>query len=214
MPRALRRFRAPLALLMGAAALVAVLMGQQGGASDTVTAVRVTVDVPAGELLSASMLEEDQVDAGSLPEGYAHTAESFEGEAMAAPLPAGAVLHPAQLVGPGLLQGHPAGTVAVPVRPADTAILGFMSAGQRVDVLASSDAPEGESAAARVVDAAPVLWVPQGGDETWLGSSADSSDVVILGVDAQTAEDVAEAGYRGRLDLVLTSASGEASESS
>ncbi|WP_258935174.1 SAF domain-containing protein [Nesterenkonia pannonica] len=87
MPRALRRFRAPLALLMGAAALVAVLMGQQGGASDTVTAVRVTVDVPAGELLSASMLEEDQVDAGSLPEGYAHTAESFEGKRWLRPCP-------------------------------------------------------------------------------------------------------------------------------
>ncbi|WP_460682240.1 Flp pilus assembly protein CpaB [Nesterenkonia populi] len=203
--RAVRRFRIPLALLMGAAALAAVLLGQESTDFPSRTAVRVTAEVPAGQALSASQLEEAEVDAGSLPEDYAHSAEDFVGQILAAPLPAGAVVHPAQLVGPGLLKGHEPGTVAVPVRPADTAMLGLLSVGQRVDVLASTDAAESESGTARVAESAPVLWMPQGAEENWVGGTADGQDVAILAVDAETAERLAEAGSQGRLHLSLTS---------
>ncbi|MCE0539226.1 RcpC/CpaB family pilus assembly protein [Kineosporia rhizophila] len=43
-----------------------------------------------------------------------------------------------RLLGPGLLQGLPAGTVAVPVRLTDPAGSALVRAGQRVDVLAST----------------------------------------------------------------------------
>lgn len=202
--RALRKFRVPLALLMGAAALAVVLLGQESAEFPTAQAVTVVSDVPAGQILSASDLDEAEVDAGSLPEGYAHGVEDFVGETLAAPLPAGAVLHPAQLVGPGLLEGHPPGTVAVPVRPADTAMIGLLAVGQHVDVLASRDAAEDEPSTSRVAEAAPVLWMPQGADDNWVGGGSDGQDVVILAVDAETAERIAEAGYQGRLHLSLT----------
>jgi pilus assembly protein CpaB len=121
-------------------------------------------------------------------------------------LPAGAVVHPTQLVGPGLLTGHSPDTVAVPVRPADTALIGLLSPGQRVDVLASPETPKAAGESRRIAEAAPVIWIPQDESENWLGATSDSQNVVILAVDAPTAAQLAEATSSGRLHLTMVGA--------
>ncbi|WP_022873517.1 Flp pilus assembly protein CpaB [Nesterenkonia alba] len=201
MPK-LRRFRVPVAVLLGLCAAAAALLGTDHQPVETTTAVRVTQDITAGEVLSPSVLEEVEIDVAALGQGYATSVDELAGATLAASLPAGAVVLESQLVGPGLLDGYEPGTVAVPVRPADTAIIGLLSPGQRVDVLASRDAPEQEQATERVAQNVPVLWIPQGEGDNWLGAG-EADDVVILAVDAATAEDIAQASHAARLHLSL-----------
>ncbi len=169
--------------------------------------MRVTTDVAAGEVLSTAVLEETEIDAAAVPEGQPAPLEDLLGETLAVALPAGALVHHTQLVGPGLLEGYPPGTVAVPVRPSDTAIIGLLTPGQRVAVTASSDAPEAQEGPQRIAEAAPVLWIPQDESENWLGTSSQDRNVVILAVDSATAAQIAEAGHSGRLHLSLVSSS-------
>lgn len=206
--RWIRRFRIPLAVLLAVCAGLAALLAGEHSTAATTTAVRVTTGVAAGEVLSAAVLEETQLDAAAVPEGHPVQMEDLIGETLAVTLPAGALVHQTQLVGPGLLEGRPAGTVAVPVRPADTAILALLSPGQRVDVTASSDAPESQEGSQRIAEAAPVLWIPQDESENWLGASSTARNVAILAVDAATAAQIAEASHSGRLHLSLVGGTG------
>lgn len=201
--RWMRRFRIPLAVLLGLCAVLAVLLAREPEQGVTVTAVRAVSDLAAGQVLTAAVLEEVEVDVEAVPRGHSIDVEALIGESVAVAVPAGALVHTTQLVGPGLLAGYGPGTVAVPVRPADTAIIGLLSPGQRVDVTASSDSPENAEGTRRVADAATVLWVPQDESENWLGSSSQGSNVVILAVDAPTAERIAEASLTGRIHLSL-----------
>lgn len=203
--RWMRRFRIPLAVLLGVCAAAAALLAGEHSTAETTVAVRVTADVAAGDVLSAAVLEETEIDAAAVPGNHPLQMEDLLGETVAVALPAGALVNQTQLVGPGLLQGRPAGTVAVPVRPADTAIIGLLSPGQRVDVTASSDAPGAQEGSQRIAEAAPVLWIPQDESENWLGASSDARNVVILAVDAATAAQIAEASHSGRLHLTLVS---------
>ncbi|PRZ18203.1 Flp pilus assembly protein CpaB [Nesterenkonia sandarakina] len=206
LPRLIQRFRLPLALLLGlGAAGAAVLTGAEGQV-ETTAALRVSSDIGAGERLSATVIEEVQVDVAAVPRDYAARPEEVLGRQVAVPLPAGALIHPDQLVGPGLLAGQEPGTVAVPVRPADPAMVGMLTPGQRVDVLASSDTLERGSSSASVATAAPVLWTPQDDSENWLPSGAEAGGVVILAVDPATAEAIAQATQEGRLHLSLRGA--------
>nr|WP_255727630.1 Flp pilus assembly protein CpaB [Nesterenkonia sp. DZ6] len=203
LPRLIQRFRIPLALLLGlGAAGAAVLTGVQGQV-ETTPALRASADIGAGERLSAAVMEEVQVDVAAVPRDYAVEAEQVLGRQVAVPLPAGALIHPDQLVGPGLLAGQDPGTVAVPVRPADPAMVALLTPGQRVDVLASSDIPERGTSAQLVATAAPVLWSPQDDSENWLPSGTEAGGVVILAVDPATAESIAQATQEGRLHLSL-----------
>lgn len=157
----------------------------------------------AGETLTAAVLEEVQVDAHAVPPGHSTQRATYEGKTVATALPSGALVHESQLVGPSLLEGHAPGTVAVPVRPADTAMIGLLSPGQHVDVLVSSDAPGRQSGTRRVAENAPVLWIPRGDEDNWLGSSGEGQQVIILAVDAATAEAIAQAAHEGRLHVSL-----------
>ncbi len=204
--RWVRRFRIPVAVLLGLCAALAALLAREHAGAETTTAVRATSDLVAGEVLSAAVVEEVEVDAAAVPAGHTPGLEALLGETVAVALPAGALVHQTQLVGPGLLAGYDSGTVAVPVRPSDTAIIGLLSPGQRVDVTASSDAPERGGGTGRVAEAVPVLWVPQEESENWLGAASESTDVVMLAVDAPTAEQIAEASHSGRLHLTLVGA--------
>lgn len=181
------------------------MLGAESAQMETADAVRLTHPVAAGEVLTSGVLEAAEVDAEAVPAGHRGVVEDYLGETAASALPAGAVVHPSQLVGPGLLEGHDAGTVAVPVRPADASMIGLLSPGQLVDVTASSDAPEMEAGTTRVAEAAPVLWIPQGEADDWLGTGHQSTQVVILAVDPETAGAIAEAEHQGRLHISLVS---------
>lgn len=203
LPRLIQRFRIPLALILGlGAAGAAVLTGAQGQA-ETTSALRVSADIGAGERLSAAVVEEVQVDVAAVPRDYSVEVEQVVGRQAAVPMPAGALIQPDQLVGPGLLAGQARGTVAVPVRPADPAMVALVRPGQRVDVLASSDTPERGSASQLVATAVPVLWTPQDDSENWLPSGTEVGGVVILAVDPAAAESIAQATQEGNLHLSL-----------
>lgn len=173
------------------------------GQLETTPALRATVDVGAGDLLSAAVVEEVEVDVAAVPRDYSVEADQVFGRQVAVPLPAGALIHPEQLVGPGLLAGQDPGTVAVPVRPADPAMVALLTPGQRVDVLASSDSLDRGPSSKLVAAAAPVLWTPQHDSENWLPGGVEAGGVAILAVDAATAESIAEATQEGRLHLSL-----------
>lgn len=190
-------------MLLGVTAVLAALLAREHAGAETATAVRTTSDLTAGQMLSAAVVEEVEIDAAAVPSGHTPDLEALLGETVAVALPAGALVHQTQVVGPGLLAGYDPGTVAVPVRPADTAIIGLLGPGQRVDVTAASEAPENADGPGRVAEAAPVLWVPQDDSENWLGAAHDSGNVVILAVEASTAEQIAEASHSGRLHLTL-----------
>lgn len=203
LPRLIQRFRIPLAVLLGlGAAGAAVLTGAEGQV-ETTPALRVSVDVGAGQRLSATVVEEVQVDIAAVPRDYAVEPDQVLGRQVAVPLPAGALIHLDQLVGPGLLAGQAAGTVAVPVRPADSAMVALLTPGQRVDVLASSDTLERGSSSQLVATAAPVLWTPQDDSENWMPSGTEAGGVVILAVDPATAASIVQAAQEGRLHLSL-----------
>ena len=203
--RWVRRFRIPVALVLGLCAAAAAMLAAESSQVETTTAVRVTSSVAAGEVLTAELLEEAEVDVEAVPAEHIGEIDECAGRTAATALPAGALVHPSQMVGPGLLQGHGAETVAVPVRPSDASMIGLLSPGQHVDVTASSDAPESAGGTQRIAESAPVLWVPQGESENWLGAAEQASRVVILAVDSETASAIAEASHQGRLHLSLVS---------
>ena len=204
--RRMQRARIPLAIILAVSAGGLAWYNGMGSSVDRVPAVRVTTDVGAGETLTAQSVEVAEVDVAAVPESHSGDPGRYVGETLSGPLPRGAVVPEPQRGGPGLLTGREDGTVAVPVRPADTAIVGLLTPGQHVDVLVSTDAPERASATRTVAAGVPVLWTPlAGGDENWLGErpAADSRDVVVLAVQAQTAEDIAQATHEGRVHLSL-----------
>nr|WP_281366334.1 RcpC/CpaB family pilus assembly protein [Nesterenkonia xinjiangensis] len=198
-----RRLRIPLALLCGLSAVAAGLLAGVESQGETVTAVRVTQDVPAGEELAVGMLEEVSVDAEAVPGGEPATAEEVAGRQAAVPLPSGAVVLTSLLVGPGLLAGQPEGDVAVPVRPADTALVGMLTPGQEVDVILSAESLEEGTSSRTVARAAPVLWTPSGEGDDWFPQPGDGGQVVVIGVSPSTAQDIAQAAHEGHLHLSL-----------
>lgn len=200
--RVLQRLRVPIALLVGACAVGAGILAGGEAQVETATAVQVSSSVAAGQELTAAHLEETQVDVAAIPDRPAQLDELL-GKQVAVPLPAGALVHPEHLVGPGLLQGQEDGAVAVPVRPADTAIVGMLTPGQNVDVLVSADSAESGSSSRTVASAAPVLWTPTSEDENWLPGAGEAGNVVIVAVEAETAEAIAEATHEGRLHLSM-----------
>lgn len=205
--RGLQRLRVPLALLLGVCAVGAGILAGGEAQVETATAVQVTSPVAAGQELTASELEETQVDAAAVPVQQAEL-EELLGQQVAVPLPAGALVHQEHLVGPGLLEGQEEGVVAVPVRPADTAIVGMLTPGQSVDVLVSADSAESGTSSRTVAAAAPVLWTPTSEDENWLPGAGEAGSVVIVAVEAETAETIAEATHEGRLHLSMVSGQG------
>ncbi|MDR8020142.1 Flp pilus assembly protein CpaB [Nesterenkonia aerolata] len=198
-----RRLRLPLlvGIMVCAGALGALAVADDP--EELVDVVQVTSAVPAGEELSAGTLQLVEVDRESVAEDAVTDVEELSGRRSAVPLAAGAVVAESHLVGSGLLAQQPDGTVAVPVRAADSALVTMLSPGQRVDVLSSTDGAGRETASETLADSATVLWTPTSEDDSWLASSAESGDVVIVAVDPETAEDIARAAHQGRLHLSL-----------
>ncbi|GAB3194176.1 Flp pilus assembly protein CpaB [Nesterenkonia suensis] len=198
-----RRLRIPLAVLCGLCAVGAGLLAGVESRGELVIAVRLTQDVAVGEELTAAMLEEVRVDAEAVPAGEPVGVDELVGGQAAVPLRSGAVVLPSLLVGPGLLAGQPEGHVAVPVRPADTALVGMLTPGQQVDVILSAESLEEGTSSRTVARSAPVLWTPTGDGDDWFPQAGDGGQVVVIGVDPSTAQDIAQAAHQGRLHLSL-----------
>lgn len=188
-------------LLAGSAAAVAVAAGLQAAADPpvpktfVVTAAR---DLGSGTVVGAGDLRRVAFDPASVPSGVLREAEVV-GRTTAAPVRAGEPITDVRLVSGSLLDAYP-GMVAAPVRIGDPGAVALLEVGDVIDVLAAD--PRGSADAVLVADDAPVIALPRGSD-TGLAQGGLVGALVVLAVPEETAQDVAAAGTRGFLSLVL-----------
>jgi len=176
--------------------------------ADTVLAFAAAADLPAGKTLEPGDVSAIGIPPGMAPSGSPGSEAEFEGKQLAAPLRRGQLLTDAQVLGPGLLAGSPAGTAAVPLRMADPASIQLVSPGQLVNVVLTGgngfDQP-GESQV--LAEAVPVLWTSgQGGKAgSWL-ATADTDGLIVVAAAADQARRLAGASTQGKLFFVLVAA--------
>lgn len=158
-------------------------------AHDLAAGARVGLD----ELATRAMLPDD------IPTGALGAVERAMGQVVAGPVRSGEILTDARLVGPGLLEASPEGTVAVPVRIAEAGLGSVLAAGTRVDIYATSDAG-GSLRSARLATAAQVLAADPGLSDSGL---VTGGTLLLLAVDDDTAAELATASATARLSVAL-----------
>jgi pilus assembly protein CpaB len=209
-PHPLRRFlfrnrRTIAALFFCAAAGVAVQALLPAGQALR-TVVVATSDLAAGTVLEPSHVSTAQLPADALPAEAVENPGTLPGQQLATPLRSGDVVAGNFLVGPGLLTGAPAGTVAVPLRPADPSTVQLLAPGRRVDVVLSTG--NGYETAAKstvLARALPVLWTSSAEDSgTWPGSGSRQGGLVVVAAAPDEAASLAGASSTGKVHLVLT----------
>ncbi|TQN37592.1 Flp pilus assembly protein CpaB [Blastococcus colisei] len=191
--------RAAAVLLAVLALVLAVRPEAPSGAAQPRAGTAVTVaaaDLPPGTVLTASDLTVARFPDELLPAGVAADPSALVGRVLAGAVRAAEPVTDVRLVGAGLTALLPEGQVAAPVRLADLAVAALVSAGDRVDVLATSP----ESGTAEVAAAsALVLATP--------GSGADGQDpaagLLLLAVDGPTAAHLAAASTTATLTVSL-----------
>jgi Flp pilus assembly protein CpaB len=155
-----------------------------------VTVVVAAADLPAGHALTGADLATAEWPPDLVPDGTVRAPADLTGAVLAAPVRRGEPVTDARLVGPGLWAQVPPGQVAAPVRLADLAVAALLRAGDRVDVLATT-----EDGGTRVVAAgALVLAVPPDGSDGGL---------LVLAVTETTAAELATANSRATLSATL-----------
>lgn len=109
-----------------------------------VTVALAADDLPAGTVLATADVEEKPLPAGSVTSTPIDPALLL-GRVLASPLAAGEQLTASRLLGDELLTGTPPGTVALPVRVADPGAAALVSAGDRIDLLATVRTDDGQT---------------------------------------------------------------------
>ncbi|MCO7219665.1 Flp pilus assembly protein CpaB [Klenkia sp. PcliD-1-E] len=160
------------------------------GAPPTERVVVAGADLAAGRSVSPGDLVVVDWPADLVPDGAARDPADLAGALLAAPLRRGEPFTDARLVGPGLWARVPPGQVAAPVRLADLAVAALLRAGDRVDVLATS-----EDGTTRVVagDALVLAAPPEGPDP----------GLLVLAVAETTAAELATAATQATLSATL-----------
>jgi Flp pilus assembly protein CpaB len=182
-------------------------------------------DLPSGRVLTADDVTWARWPVGSSPAG---ALLDVAGRVTAAGMRRGEPLTDARVLGSRLLEGAPAGTLGVTVRPADPAALLLLRPGERVTVLAGSAPgdPAAAGTAGVVVPSALVLAVPGSGGQpagapdgdpgaggllgsvTGSGGEDASRGVVVLAVAPGEAERLAAAAGTRSLTVALRAPSG------
>lgn len=131
--RLLRRRRLIAVLLVGVAvaASLRTLAPPPPASTTMLVAAR---DLPAGRVLRAEDLVARRVAPDVVPAGVVGDPD---GRLLAAPLRAGEAVTDVRLVGAGLANAQPPGTVAVPVRLSDAGQAALLTVGDRIDLVAS-----------------------------------------------------------------------------
>ncbi len=167
---------------------------------DTTRAVVAATDLPAGRVLTAADLEPVERPAATVPDGASAAEPALTGQVLAAPVRRGEVVTDVRVVGPGLWAQVPPGQVAAPVRLADLAVATLLRAGDRVDVLASTD----DAAAVVVAADALVLSAPPAtAPADPPGSTPVGAGLLVLAVSAETARVLAGAATGATLTVTL-----------
>lgn len=192
------------ALLFCAAAGVAVeaAVGQDYPTTAVVTATR---DLAVGTVLTDADIAVVRLPEEALAVGAATSTTQVVGRQVAAPLSLGAPVSRTSLIGEGLLTGTPPGTVAVPLRPADPAVVRLLAPGQLVDViLRAGDGYESAAGSTVLARSVAVLWTDAGGDVgSWPGAG-DDAGLVVVAAPPESALELAGSSSSGDVHLVLT----------
>jgi pilus assembly protein CpaB len=210
--------------LIAAVAVVVLLLSLRNAlappAAATTPVVVAARDLAAGEALDAGDLRvvdwpahlappvDESVDA-------VDAVDAFSGRVPATAIQAGEAVTDARLLGPGLLTGQPAGTVAVPLRLADASAAAVVSVGDHVDVIAGSSADPafgeaGPPTAEVVAYDVLVIAVPgrgggpsSGGFGTLTGGAADAEAAGMLVVATERPDAVRLAGAQAGQALTV-----------
>ncbi|MER2134415.1 MAG: SAF domain-containing protein [Arthrobacter sp.] len=202
-----RRLLAGLAIAAAAGITVQALLP---AGSATTASVAVAHDLPAGHLLTPQDLLLVRLPPEAVPPGALTEAEAVAGEVLAVPMLGGTVVSQTVLAGDGMLAGAPAGTAAVPLRPADPATAALLSPGVRVDVVVvPEEGFDGAGAPEILAAGVPVLWVTGGGNSggPWPGAAAGEAQeqLVVVAAPGADAPGLAVASVRGQVYLVPSS---------
>lgn len=142
----------------------------------------------------------------AVPPGAFHEAQTAVGRQLAVPVRGGGLVSETVLVGDGLLTGSPAGTAALPLRPADPAAARLLSPGSLVDVVAAPEEGfDGAGPPVVLASGVPVLWITgtDSGTTSWPGTTAAADEqLVVVAAPAAAAPELAVASARGGLYFV------------
>ena len=149
--------RRPLAAVLAALAAWVVVQTSTSPPPPTVPVWTAADDLPGGTVLRDDDLRRTAFAPGSAPAAAIGNPDEVVGRTLAAPVAAGQPLVPGDVVGPGLLAGHP-GRVALGLRVTDAQTAALLRPGDRVGLVASD--PQGRVEARELTDDAVVLTVP------------------------------------------------------
>jgi pilus assembly protein CpaB len=165
---------------------------------DVVPVVVAAHDLPPGAVLAAADLSVARWPAELPPDGVAERVADLAGRVLAGAVHRGEPLTDVRLVGMRLSDQLPPGLVAAPVRLADLAVSGLVSAGDRVDVLAA--APEAEQAE---VVAPGALVLAAAGPTPADGEADPAAGLLLLAVEPDTAARLAAVATTATLTVSL-----------
>jgi pilus assembly protein CpaB len=203
----LRRPRSPVLLLRrvaaGLLATTALLLAlrpeppARAGPPD-VPVVVAAHDLSPGAVLASLDLSVVPWPAGRPPDGVVASPAELEGRVLAGGVRRGEPLTDVRLVGSQLSDQLPPGLVAAPVRLADLAVSGLVSAGDRVDVLAAAaEAPQAE-----VVAAGALVLAAAGPAQAEAGADP-AAGLLLLAVEPETAARLAAVATTATLTISL-----------
>lgn len=161
-------------------------------------------DLPAGLTLEAADLTSRVIPGDLLPSGALKPGAAILGRTITSAARKGEVITDARILSPGLLSGA-TGLVVAPVRLTDASTVALLRAGDRVDVLAATNADEASSVTT-IVSSALVLAVPikrpaSSGGESDVTSGEGS--LVVLAVKPEVASLLAKAALTAHLSVTV-----------
>lgn len=162
----------------------------------TVPVVAVGRDLPAGATVSSSDLRVVRLPDDLAPAAAFRDPGRVAGRVVAGPVRRGELVTDRRLVGRSLVDGYPSGTVAAPVRLADSEAVALLRVGDRVNVYAAS--AERRHAQTPVVTSATVVALPRADD----GSGTDGA-LVVLAVTSGQAAQLTDASARTTLGVAV-----------
>lgn len=191
--------RRPLAALLAAGAVLTTIRVAAPQPEPTVEVQVAARDLPSGTRISSGDLRAVSFRPESVPAGVA---PRVVGRTLAAPVRRGEPVTDVRLVGKSLTAGLP-GLVAAPVRLPDSDSVDLLSVGDRIDLVSA----DGQRAMARTIAVdVPVLALPShtAGDTRLGGSGPAAGRLVVVGVSAADAGEVAQATVSGYLTFTFS----------
>jgi len=196
--RAIAARRRPLAALCAAAAVGSGISAARPSPDPTTPVLVSASDLAAGTVLAEGDLTTVAWRSDHVPDGALDAGEPPLGQTIAAPMRAGEPLTDIRLLQPGLLAGHPPGTVLTTIRTADPATMGIVHVGDAVDVVGAD--PQGRTPAVVLGRSVPVVSVLEGAADAMPGGEGP---VLVVAVDESTAVRLADAAVRLQLSVLV-----------